>query len=167
MPPIRSTDFGLRISDFGFAGARNGHSSWGLLPTLGRGKFEFKNPRIPGIFPARGTRVFSPRGALPAPSTHHNQLRRPSITPTLRKVAAGPARRGFPRAGGRGVGAGKKEFEGVPSLKCSPPARRRRVHRRCLASRLDVVLNVMSACLASSRGIASPEHRRGLAHGNG
>jgi len=29
---------------------------------------------------------------------------------------------------------------------------RRRVHRRCLASRHDVVLNVISACLASSRG---------------
>ena len=27
--------------------------------------------------------------------------------------------------------------------------------------------NVMSACLASSRGSASPEHKHGLAHGNG
>ena len=29
---------------------------------------------------------------------------------------------------------------------------REHVDRRCLASRYDVVLNVMSACLASSRG---------------
>ena len=43
-----------------------------------------------------------------------------------RKGAAGSARRGFPRAGGWGVGAGKKEFEGVGPLDCSPPARRRR-----------------------------------------
>jgi hypothetical protein len=27
--------------------------------------------------------------------------------------------------------------------------------------------NVMSACLASSRGSASPGHKRGRAHGNG
>ena len=61
----------------------------------------------------------------------------------------------------------KLEFEGVGPLECSPPARQRRVHRRCLASRLDVVLNVMSACLASSRGSASPEHKHGRAHGYG
>jgi hypothetical protein len=54
----------------------------------------------------------------------------------------------------------KKELECVPPLECSPPARRRRVHRRCLASRLDVVLNVMSACLASSRGSAPPRGTR-------
>jgi len=42
-----------------------------------------------------------------------------------------------------------------------------RVQRRCLASRHDVVLNVMSACLASSRGSASPEHKHGCGHGNG
>jgi len=46
------------------------------------------------------------------------------FTPTSRKVAAGPARRGFPRAGGRGVGAGKMKFEGVGTPGCSPPARR-------------------------------------------
>jgi len=49
----------------------------------------------------------------------------------------------------------------------SPPARRRRVHRRCLASRHDVVPNLMSACLASSRGIASPGHKHGGGRGNG
>ena len=32
---------------------------------------------------------------------------------------------------------------------------REHVDRRCLASRYDVVLNVMSACLASSRGARS------------
>ena len=48
-----------------------------------------------------------------------------------------------------------------------PSAPRRRVHRRCLASRHDVVLNVMSACLASSRSSAYPEHRPGDAHEEG
>jgi hypothetical protein len=72
------------------------------------------------------TRLFSPRGALPAPSTPPNQPRMPFSTPTSRKVAVGEAQRGFPRAGGRGVGAGKKEFEDVPPLECSPPARQRR-----------------------------------------
>jgi len=62
-----------------------------------------------------------------APSMNHNQPPRPSITPTSRKVAAGPARRGFPRAGWAGGGGGKIEFEGVRSLGCSPPARQRRV----------------------------------------
>jgi len=56
---------------------------------------------------ARGAWLFSPRQVPPAPSTHHNQPRRPSITPTSRKASPGVARRGFPRAGGRGVGAGK------------------------------------------------------------
>ena len=50
----------------------------------------------------------SSRRPPPALSTHHNQPRMPFSTPTSRKVAAGPARRGFPRAGGRGVGAGRK-----------------------------------------------------------
>ena len=44
----------------------------------------------------------------------------------LSERRGGRSPRGFPRAGGRGVGAGKKEFEGVPPLECSPPARRRR-----------------------------------------
>ena len=59
---------------------------------------------------------------LPAPSTHHNQPPRPFFTPTSRKGAAGPARRGFPRAGGRGVGAGKRRSTASP---CSDAARRR------------------------------------------
>ena len=46
--------------------------------------------------------------------------------------------------------------QGRLSLLCRKPqsAWRCRVHRRCLASRHDVVLNVMAACLASSRGSA-------------
>jgi len=63
-----------------------------------------------GGTPALQGRPCSPCGSLPAPSTNRNQPPRPSITPTSRKVAAGPARRGFPRAGGRGVGAGKKRM---------------------------------------------------------
>ena len=50
----------------------------------------------------------------PAPSTPHNQPRVNKInTPTSRKVAAGPARRGFPRAGGWGVGAGRRSEPGT------------------------------------------------------
>jgi len=74
---------------------------------------------------SRGLDVLATQ-VLPAPSTNHNQPRRPSITPTSRKVAAGEAQRGFPRAGGWGVGAGKKALEGVPPHECSPPSRRRR-----------------------------------------
>ncbi len=48
--------------------------------------------------------MFSPRRAPPAPSMHHNQPRLPFSTPTSRKGAADPARRGFPRAGGSGTG---------------------------------------------------------------
>ena len=44
---------------------------------------------------------------------------------------------------------------------------RRRIHRRCLASRHDVVLNIMAACLASSRGSTSPEHKHGRGHIHG
>ena len=44
------------------------------------------------------------------------------LTSSPRKVTAGPARRGFPRVGGRGVGAGKKEVESAP---LSNVARRR------------------------------------------
>jgi len=81
----------------------------------------------PGALPARGTRLYSPPNALPAPSTNHNQPRMPFSTPTPRKVAAGPARRGFPRAGGWRVGAGKRSSKASPPLERSPPARRRRV----------------------------------------
>jgi hypothetical protein len=48
------------------------------------------------------------------------------------------------------VHARRVRYKGSDSL--SPQlACRRRVHRRCLASRHDAVLNVMAACLASSR----------------
>ena len=67
------------------------------------------------------------REVSPASSTHHNQPRINNLnTPTSRKVAVGVAQRGFPRAGGRGVGAGKKAFDGVRASECCPPARQRR-----------------------------------------
>jgi hypothetical protein len=67
--------------------------------------------------------MLSPRGELSALSTRHNQPPRPSITPTSRKASPGVARRSFPRVGGRGVGAGKIEVDGVGPPECSPPAR--------------------------------------------
>jgi hypothetical protein len=99
-----------------------------------------------------GAWVYSGRRELPAPSTNHNQPRRPFITPTSRKVAAGPARRGFPRAGGRGGGnrvRGRWPARMQPAGAFTGGAwHPGRVYWRCLASRHDVVLNVMSACLA-------------------
>ncbi len=126
MPPIPAE---FRISDFGFsaptlhpspgAPSRRGAVVEGLVARAACG-------RAPGIFPVWGTWLFSLRRALPAPSMHHNQPRKPSITPIPRKVAVGEAQRGFPRAGGRGVGAGKIEDEGGGPPECSPPARQRR-----------------------------------------
>jgi hypothetical protein len=99
-----------------------------------------------------GTRVSSLREVPPAPSTHHNQPQRPSTTPTSRKASPGAARRGFPRAGGRGVGAGKKAHDSVPPRGDSgggaghvvaPAARlmggRGRPHRKTRWSRLPCV----------------------------
>ena len=43
-----------------------------------------------------------------APQSASNEI----FTPSPRKAAVGKAQRGFPRAGGRGVGAGKKEVDG-------------------------------------------------------
>jgi len=68
-------------------------------PVGGSFRARHHDDQIPKNLPARGARLCSPRGALPAPSADHNQPRMPFFTPTSRKVAAGPARRGFPRAG--------------------------------------------------------------------
>ncbi len=75
-------------------------------PEAVSGRFEAACGWSPIILPARGTSLSSAREMLPASSTHHNQPRMPSFTPTSRKVAVGEAQRGFPRAGGQGDGDG-------------------------------------------------------------
>ena len=116
----------FRISNFEFRICRPPACIPRLEPTVGVALLRRASYQGPRDLTPTDARVCSPRVALPAPSSHLNQPRMPFNTPTSRKGAAGPARRGFPRAGGRGVGAGKNEFEGVPPLECSPPARRRR-----------------------------------------
>jgi len=167
----------FRISDFGFRICRPAHETRALRMANPSGLS--CGAAVPAAH-AGGTPALQggrPGCQVPGCARHpnrqqhrrhiFNQPRMPLSTPTSRKVAVGEAQRGFPRAGRRGVGAGKMEVDGVRPLECSPPARQRRVHRRCLASRHDVVLNVMSACLASSRGDASPEHGNGGGHGDG
>jgi len=137
MSATHPRDFGFWILDFGFAahpaspcGLRRdkparqerrmphkGQMFPGCLvvrpsrPHMQAGRLRYKDDRnairLPPRTSSRETWSYSLRGMLPAPSTNHNQRRMPFSTPTSRKVAAGPARRGFPRAGGRGVGAGK------------------------------------------------------------
>ena len=52
-------------------------------------------------------------------------------------------------------------IDSEPNDSREAPLETARVHRRCLASRHVVVLNIMAACLASSRGSASPEPGHG------
>jgi len=111
--------------------------------------------------------VCSSRGSLPAPSAHHNQHRRPFSTPTSRKVAAGPARRAFPRAGGRGVGAGKMKFEGVGPLECRPPARQRRAALEADGSDESLLSEETSASNAWPRSKTADGGRFGDGNGNG
>ena len=44
-------NFGFRISDFGFIGARSIRDNWGLLPALERRKFGIRNSELPTVHP--------------------------------------------------------------------------------------------------------------------
>jgi len=130
-----------RISDFGFRICRPTACILRREAAVGVALLRRASSRGPRdvtcgncILPVRGARLCPPRGAFRAPSTRPNQPRRPSITPTSRKGAAGPARRGFPRAGGRGVGAGKRSSKVPPG---SNAARRRAPQAHEDANRCD------------------------------
>ena len=117
------SDFEFRISDLPSRSQHPLPGSHGRRGAVADGPSS-RGP--PSILPARGIRSLSPGTALTAPLTPYNQPRMPFSTPTSRKASVGVAQRGFPRAGGRGVGAGKKALDVVRAPECSPPARQRR-----------------------------------------
>jgi hypothetical protein len=133
---FRISDFGFRISDFPsqthrnvrrlvhrrclasrIAANRRAALAEGLVVQATRRREIARNSPDTVDLAVLATR------SKPAPSTNHNQTHvNNRNTPTSRKASPGEARRGFPRAGGRGVGAGRKRSRASPR----PNAARRR-----------------------------------------
>ena len=121
LTPFPASPFGLRRD--------NGGRSLSILPARETGLYSprgappapsmrHNQPRMPSITPTpRKVAVGANRRRLrselrPHPKEEAMSHAQATVLRDGRRPSA--TQRGFPRAGGRGVGAGKKEFEGVP-----------------------------------------------------